>query len=298
MDLRKLRHAVTLSRCLNFTRAARELNITQSALSRSIQALERECRFRLFDRSRGAVVVTQAGREFIRHAEGLLRSEAALRTMVDHAFEGEGGHVTLGVTPLVSRALMGPLLSRRVDQTHFHAEVIKGNSQEVINLVLQERVDLGVVLGDLVPRDSAFETTVLADFPLSVIVRRGHPLIDRVGFGIADLMAYPLIRSNTPYAREGASVLVGLTSLGMPTLTIEDYDVLCDIAATSDAVWITAPVAVRHGLASGALVALPISWLSDNRFTIVALHLGARTLSPVATSLLKEMAALGSTLDD
>jgi DNA-binding transcriptional LysR family regulator len=40
MDLRKLRHAVALARHLDFTRAAEALNLTQSALSRSIQALE------------------------------------------------------------------------------------------------------------------------------------------------------------------------------------------------------------------------------------------------------------------
>ncbi|VWX48832.1 LysR family transcriptional regulator [Novosphingobium sp. 9U] len=299
MNLRKLRHAVILSRSLNFTRAARELNITQSALSRSIQALEAECRLQLFERAHGAVAVTQAGREFIRHAEGMLRSEAALRTMVDHASEGEGGHVTIGVTPLVARAMIAPLMAPRVAQPHLHAEILKGSSQEVLEMVAQERVDLGIVLDNLLPVDGTFDITLLAAFPLSVIVRAGHPLTERLDFNLKDLAAFPLIRSNTPFAREGASVMVGLTVLGAPTLTVEDYDVLGDIVAASDAIWITAPLAVQRSLDNGELVALPISWLpEDRRATIVAVHLKARTLSPIVTSLLRDMVALGRRLSE
>src|SRR5579862_6863379 len=72
MELRKLRHAAILSKHLNFTKAANALNITQSALSRSIQSLEDECQLRLFDRNRNVVNVTAAGRDFLQLAQGLL----------------------------------------------------------------------------------------------------------------------------------------------------------------------------------------------------------------------------------
>ncbi|MEJ0048830.1 MAG: LysR family transcriptional regulator [Rhodospirillales bacterium] len=50
MDLKKLGHAVVLEEERNFARAAARVHITQSALSRSIQALEAELGVRLFDR--------------------------------------------------------------------------------------------------------------------------------------------------------------------------------------------------------------------------------------------------------
>ena len=56
MDLRGLRHVVVLSRLLSYTKAARELHLTQSALSRSIQAIEKDAHVNLFDRDRGGVV--------------------------------------------------------------------------------------------------------------------------------------------------------------------------------------------------------------------------------------------------
>jgi DNA-binding transcriptional LysR family regulator len=52
MDLRRLRHVVILSKLQSYTRAAQELCITQSALSRSIQAIEKHAKVKLFDRDR------------------------------------------------------------------------------------------------------------------------------------------------------------------------------------------------------------------------------------------------------
>ena len=78
MDLRQLRHAVTLGKLLNYTKAAQELGLTQSALSRSIQAIEERVQVRLFDRDRGGVRLTELGRLYIARANTLLREAEEL----------------------------------------------------------------------------------------------------------------------------------------------------------------------------------------------------------------------------
>jgi DNA-binding transcriptional LysR family regulator len=62
IDLRSLRYVVGLARQLSFTKAADELGVSQSALSRSIQQVERRSAARLFDRDRGGVYLTAVGR--------------------------------------------------------------------------------------------------------------------------------------------------------------------------------------------------------------------------------------------
>ena len=61
-DLRSLGHAQALAEHASFARAAKVLHITQPALSRSIQELERRVGVRLFDRARRGVEPTEAGR--------------------------------------------------------------------------------------------------------------------------------------------------------------------------------------------------------------------------------------------
>ncbi|VWX51448.1 LysR family transcriptional regulator [Novosphingobium sp. 9U] len=296
MDTRKLRHAVTLSRVLNFTRAAQQLNITQSALSRSIQALESECRLQLFDRTRGMVALTQAGHEFIRHAEALLRNENALRNILEHAADGEGGAVTLGVTPLVARIFLGPVLAARVQRPHFHAEVVLGGSKQILSMVARETIDLGICRGDPLLENTHFATVPLAQLPLSIIVRRGHPLTAMAEFTARDVEEFPLIRSSHHSFDQSDASFLGMVRNLPPAVTMEDYGLLNRIVATSDAVWVTSALAAEPSLQNGELARLPIGWLPDASISLSAYALAGRTLSPLAQSMLDEFRAIGATL--
>lgn len=297
MDLRKLRHAVTLARVLNFTRAAYELNITQSALTRSIQALEKECRFPLFDRRPGMVAVTKAGGDFLRHAEVLLRNEAALRSVVDQASTGEGGHITLGVTPLVARTFLAPVLARRTAQPHFRAEVVIGSSKQILPMILQETIDLGICMGEPAPGGGApFTSTLLARLSLAVIVRRDHPLTRLARFDAGDLERYPDIRAAHHHVDDSIPPIAGLARTRPPAVTVEDYDVIAQIVSASDAIWVTSPVAARREILAGTLVELPIPWLPKQRISLIACTPSQRTPSPLTSAVLAEFQEIAADL--
>lgn len=68
MELRHLRYFVVVAETLNFTRAAEQLRVAQPALSRQIQALEKEVGVRLFDRGGTKTALTAAGRAFLEGA--------------------------------------------------------------------------------------------------------------------------------------------------------------------------------------------------------------------------------------
>jgi DNA-binding transcriptional LysR family regulator len=296
MEIRKLRHAVTLARFLNFTRAAHDLNITQSALSRSIQALETECRLQLFDRHRGMVALTQAGREFIRHAEALLRNEAALRNVVGQSSQGDGGHISLGVIPLVARILLAPVLAKRVSQPHFHADVVIGSSKQLLPMIMQERIDLGICVADQSLGKTPFTAVTVAQVSLAIIVRRDHPLTRLDEFRAEDLGRYPVIRT-MPARFDGLMPgVVGMVRTALPAVTVEDFEVLNQIVTTSDAVWITSPIAARQGILRGELTQLPIAWLPEPKISLVAYFLSQRTLSPLAKSILEQFTDVGAQL--
>jgi Transcriptional regulator len=81
MELRHLRYFVAVGQCLNFTRAAEMLHVSQPPLSRQIQELEEELGVALFDRSGKKTRLTDAGEYFLGEAERLLEGiEAAGRT--------------------------------------------------------------------------------------------------------------------------------------------------------------------------------------------------------------------------
>jgi len=72
IDSRQLRAFVILARTGSFTQTARELHLSQPAISHSIKALEEEMRCRLLDRVGKSVSLTEAGEQFLTHAKKIL----------------------------------------------------------------------------------------------------------------------------------------------------------------------------------------------------------------------------------
>jgi DNA-binding transcriptional LysR family regulator len=79
LDSRKLLAFATLARVCSFTQAARELSLTQSAVSHAIKALERDLGVRLFERLGRKVTITAAGRRLLQHTDVILAEMRSAR---------------------------------------------------------------------------------------------------------------------------------------------------------------------------------------------------------------------------
>jgi len=299
MDLRKLRHAVALARHLNFTKAANALNLTQSALSRSIQALEDECQLRLFDRNRNTVAITATGREFVSHAQMLLRKEAELQEMVNHAARGDGGSVALGMAPLASRTLLAPLMSEMIDRPGFHATVTIGAPRKLLPMLLDESAHICVCTGRDLTSPAMFVSVPLVRFPVSLMLRAGHPLTRLTRVTPADVAKYPLLRTRSLEMDDDDPTSTNLGLQKVPVLAIEDYDVLMKITASSDAVWVSSPIAAEDGIANGTLTQIPISWHEATPYAeMTAYYLRGRSLSPTSQRVLEMLVSLSREIID
>jgi LysR family transcriptional regulator, low CO2-responsive transcriptional regulator len=80
LDSRKLLAFVTLARCGSFTQTARELFLTQSAVSHAIKSLEMELEVRLFDRLGRRARLTPAGQHLLTYADRILSEMQHART--------------------------------------------------------------------------------------------------------------------------------------------------------------------------------------------------------------------------
>lgn len=72
LDSRKLLAFATLARVYSFTQAAKELSLTQSAVSHAISALEKDLGVRLFERMGRKVTITPAGQQLLQHTDVIL----------------------------------------------------------------------------------------------------------------------------------------------------------------------------------------------------------------------------------
>jgi len=112
MELRTLKYFTAVAESLSFSVAAEKLGLSQSAVSRQIQLLERELGVRLFDRVGRKVRMTPAGRELMEPSYQVQNVVASLTLRAREMSTGSLGMIRVGATPQTLESLLAPLLPR------------------------------------------------------------------------------------------------------------------------------------------------------------------------------------------
>jgi DNA-binding transcriptional LysR family regulator len=112
LNLKQLKVFYYVARRLSFTQAARELFITQPAVTKQIDALEQHCETRLFVRERGGLTLTEAGAVLFSYARQIMRLAFEAEQAVSDLKRNPHGVLRLGTTKTFARYLMPPYILR------------------------------------------------------------------------------------------------------------------------------------------------------------------------------------------
>lgn len=177
LQLSQVETLVAVARTGTITAACLELNVTQPAATARIQALERALGTDLLVRTRSGSQLTDAGREFLPFAQRAMAAIAAGRQAVGDVRAGTGGRLTIGAAPAVSTYVLPVVLHRfQAEHPRVRLSVRSGHSEEVLDMVLREEIDLGLMR----PIAHAEVTSsLLYEDELVLVVHRGHPFAGR-----------------------------------------------------------------------------------------------------------------------
>ena len=175
MELDHVEAFVEIVRSGGFTRASATLHLSQPAISRRLHLLESELGAPLFERSRSGVVLTDAGRTFLPHAEALLASMRDGLDAVAALHQGDRGTVTLAlVGTLASTSLSERLMRFRESRPSIDLRLRTALSAEVSALVRRGDATLGLRY-DSDPRRDLVSTTIYRE-PMVAVCSASHPL--------------------------------------------------------------------------------------------------------------------------
>lgn len=294
-DLRLLRHARALAEEGSFARASRNLHLTQPALSRSIQDLERRTGIKLFDRNKGRVEPTDLGRVFLAHARELLgRAESLDREVATMRGSGTGSLV-IGSGSFPTSMFMSAAVSAFLRKNpSVGIRLVNDNWVELVAALRRRELDF-VVAAPPAPGDA----TDLVSRPLSLrqgyfLVRPDHPLRLRDDLKLEDIAAYPTMctRHLSPAITERLLEARPSRDGGRPILDVacDSLEMLAQIAQATDHVLLSTLSASAGALTGGTLVALPVVEPTISA-TFAVLRLAARTLPPIADEFIREVVA-------
>jgi DNA-binding transcriptional LysR family regulator len=277
MDLRNLRHLVALSRRLSFSRAADDLGLSQSALTRSIQSLERQAGMRLFDRGRAGVSLTAQGHVVVERANALLTQADDFERQLRHTARGEEGRVSFGMAPLPAWTLLPTLLSESLQALPaLTNEVVVRNVEALWPLLLAGDIEFFVSAEGQVPDAPRVRAETLGHFPVTLIVRAAHPLLKE---DCPD-QEFPVLLSSRATANMAIFDNLRKWAAGPPHV-VEDYATLVMLTKSTDAIWVSSAYSVARDLEAKRLHALDrLGTGAPQSFRMVIYSLDRRSQSP------------------
>jgi DNA-binding transcriptional LysR family regulator len=189
LDLRKVRYFVVLAEELNYRRAAERLHVAQPVLTRQIRSLERDLTVQLFERGRAGTRLTDAGRQLLTDAQGLLADAQATRRRVARL----GGTIrtfTIGFMPGLT--VTEPARAFAASHPEVTVDVLRTDWTDQVRVLRDGRVDIGHVR---MPIDlTALSSCLLFTEPQVAVVPVAHRLAGRDHVSVHELVGERLLQ--------------------------------------------------------------------------------------------------------
>ena len=193
MTLNQIRAFEAVSKCLNITRAAESLGISEPSVFKQVKSLEDFCGVRLYRKVGRQIELTQEGRLVQADVrEILLRVERLGQRFKQAAPVLNGGSLAVGGSHAPSAALIPSLLAR-FKESHPHTQIIfrTKRSRGIEQLVLQSQVEIGVITN---PSNSRLlQLLPCREENVVVVVSAKHPLAKKFELSLAEVAQAPLI---------------------------------------------------------------------------------------------------------
>ena len=187
MELWQLRTFREIAETLNFTKASEKLNLTQSAVSHQIKALEEELGVQLFIRAKRGVILTDAGRVALDYTNRIVSETEEMRETVAGRERALAGTVRVAAATQALVYLFAPLFENFMD-LHDSVELVfrtTTSTEQTVDGVLEGIIDVG--FASLAVYSPVLQVTPLFNDELVLVVGRKHPLAGRSSVDAAEL---------------------------------------------------------------------------------------------------------------
>jgi LysR family nitrogen assimilation transcriptional regulator len=145
-DLQQWRMFLAIAELGSLTRAAQFLDSNPSLLSRQLNALERQCGARLFNRTGRGVELSEVGTHLFPQVKRLLSDAEMLENEIRGVAREPSGRVTLGLLPSISMPLVGRLFAEiRNRYPAINLKVFEGSTGQVDEWLADLRVDIAIL---------------------------------------------------------------------------------------------------------------------------------------------------------
>lgn len=194
LKARHLQLLIALDEYRHIGRVAEVMHVSQPAISRMLSGVEEAMNLPLFDRTSRGLEPTDYGVCLIKYARAILREYVNARDELMDIIEGTTGRVAIGVLP-ASTSVLIPRFVKELGKTTTNTTITiqEGTTDLLLDKLQLGDLDLLVVNLSGKNFNEDYEVKVLCKDKLTLVAKKGHPLIEKKELTWEDIGEYPMI---------------------------------------------------------------------------------------------------------
>ena len=260
--LRHLHTFVAVAQQGTLGRAAETLNLSQPALSKTLNELEQLTGTRLFERGRLGAQLTLVGEQFLTHAVKVLDALNSAGQALNRKEVLNNDIVRIGALPTAALGILPTVIGQfHKQQKDITLQVATMNNTMLLAGLKSGEIDIGIGRMSDPELMSGLHYELLFLESLKLVVRPGHPLLQET-VTLSRVMEWPVVVSpKGTVPRQNAEALLQSQGCKMPAGCIETLSASLSrqLTVDFDYVWFVPSGAVKDDLRRGVLTALPIA---------------------------------------
>lgn len=285
LKLRELRILMAVIQAESMAKAARQLAISQPAVSRAIADMEHTLEVPLFDRTARGIEPTRYGRALFRRSVAVFDELKQGVQEIAYLSNPEAGELRIGSSASLSEGIVLAVvnrLSRKYPQVVFH--VVPGGALALRELLRERRIELGIARLPEAAAEDEVHAEILFEEPLVVVASTANPWVRRRRIKLAELV-------NEPWTWSGPGTMFDtlvvdafrVSGLEPPRATVyaEAINMRIRLAATGPFLAVIPASPLKFHAEHASIKKLPIELPMTQR-SVGIITLKKRTLSPLA----------------
>ncbi len=177
---------------LSFTKAAKELYITQPAVSKHIEALERKLNIQLFLRKGNRISLTEAGNILLKYVYKIEKLYNQLDFELSSTKHNYQGKLRIGTSSTITQYVLPELMANfKASFKDMDISVMNGNTLQIEIALNNNKIDLGIIEGQ--SKNSDFHYQKFLDDEIVLVAANNHPITKAGEISLSDLQTQPII---------------------------------------------------------------------------------------------------------
>ena len=229
MEMQQIRYFLALARTLNFTRAAEECNVSQSALTRAIQALEGELGGELLRREHNKSHLTELGKRMLPLIERCYESAVTAKALAKSIAKDDLAPLSVGVSDSVNvELIMGPIAEMFRGLPGLQLKLQHGGGGAILNMLKEGNAEIAVA-GPIEDSWERLDHWALFEEPFELAVRSDNPLAMVNEITLEKLQKVPVFCQGGCEMHEAAARMIA--GKGLSTANIHEVVTYHDLMA-------------------------------------------------------------------